>query len=544
MHPLRSLALLLAASPALGQGSFFAARTDEFRVNAGTGFNQYWVRADVDASGATWAISFVAGQDPFLRLFALDGSPLTGDLACTPTLNQGTQDEAEVCVDRTSGNVLVAWSERHGYDGEQMGIFGRIFDPAGVPLGPEFQINQVWQASQWRPLLASPPSGGFLVAWSGDWDADNYFRLLDSAGQFLTGDVPINVFTNGGQADCAPAIAPDGTIFFAFVDYGQHGGGSGLNLWGRTFDAQGNALQAGEFLLTSPGFSAGDQREPRVAADGLARFVVVWEDAINEGQGWGIAGRRFDIAGTPLGGEFWVNGTTAGAQRNPRVAADEAGNFTVVWQDQSSGSYEIRARRFDANATPLGADFVVNQATGGDQARPSLALAPGGEDVLFTWEGPGVGTDGWARFYATYQFPQTYCTAKVNSAGCTPQIAFSGSPSLSGPDDFRLSASQVLNNKSGVFFFGVAGAAALPFGGGTLCAKPPVVRTGVQGSGGNPPPDDCSGHYDFHFSHAFAAAQGLGAGDTVHGQFWSRDPGFAPPDNIGLSDAVRFELRP
>jgi hypothetical protein len=363
MHRFLVLAACFVASPTQAQSSFFAPRTNEFLVNASTGFNQYWVRADVGSGGSTWAISFVNGQDPVLRLFDLAGSPLTGNLNCDPTLNLGTQDEAEVCVDRASGNVLVAWSERHGYDGEQMGVFGRLFSPTGSPLGAEFQINQVWQASQWRPLLASPPTGGFLVAWSGDWDADNYFRLLDSNGQFLTGDIPINVFTNGGQADCAPAIAPDGTIFFAFVDYGQHGGGTGLNLWGRTFDAQGNPLQAGEFQLTTPAFTGGDQREPRVTADGLGRFVVIWEDAVNEGQSWGIAARRFDLAGSPLGGEFWVNDTTAGAQRSPRAAAGPNGDFTAVWEDWSTGSAEIRARRFDANAIPLGADFVVNQAT-------------------------------------------------------------------------------------------------------------------------------------------------------------------------------------
>lgn len=537
------LAVLALAAHAPAQSTFFAPRTNEFRVNASTSFNQFWVRADVDATGTTWAISFVNGQDPVLRLFGLDGNPLTGNLNCDPTLNAGTQDEAEVCVDRATGNVLVAWSERHGYDGELMGIYGRLFDPTGTPLGSEFQINQTWQASQWRPLMVSPPSGGFLVAWSGDWDADNYFRLLDSSGAFLTGDVPINVFVNGGQADCAPAIAPDGTIFFAFVDYGQHGGGTGLNLWGRTFDSQANALQAGEFQLTTPAFSGGDQREPRVAADGLGRFVVVWEDSVNEGQNWGVIGRRFDIAGAPLGGEFIVESTTAGPQRNPRVAADPAGGFTAVWEDWSTSSADIRARRFDASGLPLAADFVVNQVVVGDQLRPSLAMAPNGEDVLFTWEGPGVSTDAWARFYSTYQFPEAYCTAKTNSVGCTPTIAFAGSASLTGPDDFTLSASQVLNNKFGVFFWGTSPHSA-PFGGGLLCVHPPIVRTPVQNSLGNSPPNDCSGTYTFAFTQSYAASEGLTAGDVVYGQFWSRDPGFAAPDNLGLTNAVRFELRP
>ena len=40
------------------------------------------------------------------------------------------------------------------------------------------------------------------------------------------------------------------------------------------------------------------------------------------------------------------------------------------------------------------------------------------------------------------------------------------------------------------------------------------------------------------------AAHGLTAGTAVFGQFWSRDPGFAAPNNIGLTDAILFNIAP
>ena len=49
-----------------------------------------------------------------------------------------------------------------------------------------------------------------------------------------------------------------------------------------------------------------------------------------DGSSSGIVGRRFDGAGTPLGGEFQVNTFTTGYQVTPAVAADGAGNFVVV----------------------------------------------------------------------------------------------------------------------------------------------------------------------------------------------------------------------
>lgn len=36
----------------------------------------------------------------------------------------------------------------------------------------------------------------------------------------------------------------------------------------------------------------------------------------------------------------------------------------------------------------------------------------------------------------------------------------------------------------------------------------------------------------------------LGAGTTVWGQFWSRDTGFAAPNNVGLTSAIRLAILP
>lgn len=136
-----------------------------------------------------------------------------------------------------------------------------------------------------------------------------------------------------------------------------------------------------------------------------------------------------------------------------------------------------------------------------------------------------------------------YCVAKVNSGGCVPAICSYGSPSLTAAQDFHVVASRVLNQKSGLLFWGLAPASA-PFFGGTRCVEYPVVRTPVQDSGGATNVNDCSGRYDYAFSSAYLNAAGLVAGNQVYAQFWSRDPFFAPPSNIGLTDAAQFTILP
>jgi hypothetical protein len=50
--------------------------------------------------------------------------------------------------------------------------------------------------------------------------------------------------------------------------------------------------------------------------------------------------------------------------------------------------------------------------------------------------------------------------------------------------------------------------------------------------------------YSFHFSQAYMAAHSLGAGTTVYCQYWSRDPFFPPPTNIGLTNGIQFTIGP
>lgn len=135
----------------------------------------------------------------------------------------------------------------------------------------------------------------------------------------------------------------------------------------------------------------------------------------------------------------------------------------------------------------------------------------------------------------------TYCSPKTNSLGCSPLIAAVGTPRASGLDSFFLTAAGEVGNKSGIFFWGTS-PASIPFGGGTLCIQPPTKRTPPQLSGGSG--SACDGVYSFHFTQAYMAQQGVQAGATLYGQFWGRDPGFSPPNNISLTNATKWNVVP
>ncbi len=133
--------------------------------------------------------------------------------------------------------------------------------------------------------------------------------------------------------------------------------------------------------------------------------------------------------------------------------------------------------------------------------------------------------------------PTIYCQGKVNTQGCTPSLSTDpGLPSLSGAP-WHVTATNLLNNKTGIFFFGF-GQVNLPFQGGTLCVKPPVIRTVGQNSGGNPPPDDCSGVMVLDLTTTIPASL---VPNFINLEAWARDP--ADPFGSSLSNAVEVFVR-
>ncbi|MBI5435269.1 MAG: PD40 domain-containing protein [Planctomycetes bacterium] len=235
--------------------------------------------------------------------------------------------------------------------------------------------------------------------------------------------------------------------------------------------------------------------------------------------------------------------------RDGRFVAFDGPASTLV-QDDVDGASDVFVRDLATSTTSLasvgwGGDPSLasgeNPEFSGDARFLAFQSAPGLDGVVLGDDNGFVDAFVVDRALA-FAAPTRYCTAKANSLGCVPRIAHSGAPLLGGADEFFVTATGVLSNKSGLFFFG-ASSASLPFGGGTLCVQPPLVRTNVANSLGGVTLD-CSGSYSFHFTQMYAVAHGVAAGTTLHGQFWSRDPGFSPPQNVGLTDALRFTFAP
>ncbi len=301
--------------------------------------------------------------------------------------------------------------------------------------------------------------------------------------------------------------------------------------------------------------------------DGLGDSVAGAGDVDGDGFGDVIAGAPYYEAGGHYPGLARVYSGRTGATIRT-LYGDPAWNYfgsavAGVGDLDGDGKAEVAVSAPAGYSGPMtyGAVRVFSGASGAplytifgdtyDSFGFGIAMACPGDlngdgkgDLMVGSNGDAVYSGSAHTFLSACAVPTVYCVAKPNGLGCLPAIAFSGAPSVSVGDNFTISASNVRNKKPGIMLWSL-GAAAIPFGGGTLCIAPPITRTAGQDSGGSPTPaSDCSGHYSFTFTHGYMASKGLVAGMTVKSQFWSRDPGFPAPNNIGLTNAVGFVVCP
>lgn len=244
-------------------------------------------------------------------------------------------------------------------------------------------------------------------------------------------------------------------------------------------------------------------------------------EAVVGGAGYSAAGVRR----TQNGGQSW---DPLDAGLPPTLVYD-----LVYARDGSDDLYaatEAGAYRFD-RAAGSWSSIMANQAP-----------------LTLYWSVEAVGTDRirfgtYGRGIWDYAIPpvgnmQAYCTAKMNSQLCVPAIGWTGVPSTTAAQPFLVTASQVLEQKNGLLFYGTEPHAGA-FQGGTLCVKAPVRRTSIQGSGGTLV---CGGafSYDMNARIQSGVDPTLASGATIRCQYWYRDP--QDPYSTGLTDALEFTI--
>jgi hypothetical protein len=248
-----------------------------------------------------------------------------------------------------------------------------------VRLEPEFRVNASKDGVQQSASVAMAGDGGFVAVWQSEVAGrgdEIRARQFDARGAARGDEIAVNTLTAGRQNVPAVAIALDGSFVVAWQSImANH-----LEVRARPFDARG--VPRGDEIAVNV-TKRNTNGAPDVAMAPGGSFVVVWESAPRGS--FEIRARRFDARGSAQGGEIAVSALGAASQRAPRVASDAAGNFVVAWRSNVDGRFEVRARRFTAAGEARGDEIAATAVPAGEQLAPDVAMDADGDFVL-AWE--------------------------------------------------------------------------------------------------------------------------------------------------------------
>ena len=252
------------------------------------------------------------------------------------------------------------------------------------PVGGEYPILGDIPGHQQKPAAALGAAGGFIV-WQNATTTSGGERIM---AQRIGADLAASgvafrvsqVAVSRDEENPKVAALKDGGAIVVW----EGGGRSSKDIYVRVLRPEGGFASSDTVANT---YTMGIQDRPAVAALQGGGAVVLWVSAGQDGGGLGVYGQMFSAAGAKVGAEFLVNQTTAGNQSSPDVMALAGGGFVAAWISETvSGKTAVGApnlrgnlsgRLFSANGQAAGNEFNMN---GGDAicSEPTLAPASSG----------------------------------------------------------------------------------------------------------------------------------------------------------------------
>ncbi|MCK0071242.1 hypothetical protein MF542_17485, partial [Kordiimonas sp. 5E331] len=137
----------------------------------------------------------------------------------------------------SNGKILLTWN--YYLNGTaRTETYGQIYNADGSIDVPIFTVNAGSAGDQHATTSAALEDGGFVVSWQVYADGPIFMRLFNAQGHATTGDIQVS---SGSTANFYSDIAtlPDGTFV---VFWEQSDAGSGVNIYGQRYDADGNSI--------------------------------------------------------------------------------------------------------------------------------------------------------------------------------------------------------------------------------------------------------------------------------------------------------------
>jgi hypothetical protein len=260
----------------------------------------------------------------------------------------------------------------------------------------EFQVNVVTDAAQTAPAVGVAADGSFLIAWESSGEDGNgpgvFARAFDGEGQAMGDPLGVNQEAYGAQKRVAVAALTSGWVA-VWESTGQDGSLEGI--FARRVSANGKAV-GDEFPVNQ--FTEYSQTFPAVVAL-PGGFQALWQSPSKDGSGTAVVARRFLADGSPDGDEFVINEELLSDQGGAAASGFADGRLAVAWNSfqQDGSNWGIAARRFAATGEPSGVEFMANETTSNSQVWSTVAVL-NSTDFVVGWQSLGQDSEDFGVY--------------------------------------------------------------------------------------------------------------------------------------------------
>jgi hypothetical protein len=342
-----------------------------------------------------------SGGQVFAQHVASDGSIAPGfapdgNLVSHST---GSAGNAHAAPDG-AGGAFVAWEDNRTDVADvyaQHLLAGGAIDPAWPAADLPVAVGNY---NQYQPAVAPDGSGGMLVVWQDDRNAQQVSNLDIYAQRVSGSGVPL--WTPNGLGVCVatgdqfrPRVIGDGLggAYLAWEDnrtgrshiYSQHLAADGSIAAGWPVDG----LPVG-----NPG-AVGAAYEPELVSDGAGGVIIAWTTSPQGAVFHTIALRL--LANGAVAPGWAANGVPLcnllQTQDLPAVVSDRAGGAIVVWHDfrdiqNPLGTYDLYAQRISASGVPMWTTNGVPVCTAPGSPDAPVAVSDDQGGLIAAWSDP------------------------------------------------------------------------------------------------------------------------------------------------------------
>ena len=293
------------------------------------------------------------------------------------------------------GNWMVVWRSRDSQQvnkGNDPDIMMSFSSDDGLTWSAPSPVNNDavtdGQKMDDYPHVATDGKGNWAVSWTfmdprtGRWEEGIAAAASSDRGAHWSDPVKVGSFFEGSLIGIMSSLATDNQGHWVTVwDAPSSATGGDLEIFSAVSTTNGVSWTAPKVLNTNAAADSGSDRFPRVATDGLGRWICTWTTVDTLG-GTVKAGSNILFARSTDNGQTWstqkpVNPnalTEGGLDLYSRVVTDRHGQWSIMWETRQWGG-----------------DLDIAYSTSTDNGAHWTAMAPVNPNALTDsdWEGGG-----------------------------------------------------------------------------------------------------------------------------------------------------------